>query len=187
MITMKRLFVAVPVSESIKEKIKPLAKALEDTGADLKPVSLENMHFTLKFLGEVEESKIPEIKEKLGQIAKSSRKFELRLKEVGVFPSLERINVVWIGAKSPECVSLMKEANEQLRYIRKDEHEEEMPHLTIARVKSARNKEKLVAFVDKFKKEELGQMSVDKILLCESELTPEGPKYTVIDEWMLEI
>ncbi len=85
---MKRLFVAVPVSEEVKRKIRILLKDLSTTGADLKLVSLSHLHFTLKFLGDVDEKMISQIEEKLAGIAEKTKGFEVSVKGVGVFPSL---------------------------------------------------------------------------------------------------
>lgn len=177
---MKRLFVAVPITEEIKGRITPLREELKVSGADLKLVALENLHFTLKFLGDVNESKIPEIVEKLSLLQR--KPFSLSLCGVGVFPSLERINVVWIGVESPELESLMQKINLSLNYFRKEEHEE-TPHLTIARVKSGRNKEKLPSLAEKYKNTLFGEMMIGRIILYESELGKEGPKYTIIQEF----
>ncbi len=179
---MKRLFMAVPVTEEIKEKIKLLFQELAESGADLKLVSVENMHFTLKFLGKVEESKIPEIVEKLSRL--HQKPFSLSLRGVGVFPSLERIKVVWVGIESVELIVLMKEINQTLNYIRKEEREEK-PHLTIARVKLGKNKEQLQKVVEKYKNTLFGEMVADTIVLFESELRKEGPKYSVMKEFTL--
>ncbi len=183
---MKRLFVAVPVSEKIKDGMKPVLEALSETGADLKLVSLSNLHLTLKFLGEVSEEKIPEIVEKLKGIAGKTSAFELKIAKIGVFPSLDRINVIWAGIEDPSLLSLMREVNKELDYLRKDEHENEMPHLTLARVKSARNKKELQEFVKKNEDKEFGTMMVDKIILSESELTREGPVYRAVGEFRLK-
>ena len=182
---MKRLFVAVPVSEEIKERIKPVLSELPKTGADLKVVSIFNLHFTLKFLGEVEEKKIPEIEEKLTEIAQKTKKFEVSLKGVGVFPSLERINVIWVGTEGTGLVSLMKSVSKELNFIRKNDQEEEVAHLTIARVKSGRGKKELQEFVKKFEKAEFGTMKVDKMILFESELKREGAVHKVVKEFEL--
>ncbi len=182
---MKRLFVAVPVSEEVKDKIKSVVDELSKTGADLKLVSLENLHFTFKFLGNVEDGKIPEIENKLQKIAESYAQFEIKVKGVGVFPSLERINVVWIGVEDSSLAALMKIVNKDLDYVKKNDHEEEIPHLTIARVKTGRNKEKVQELVKRFENTEFGKMLVDKLILYESELTPEGPVYKVVKEFKL--
>ncbi|MBI4147067.1 RNA 2',3'-cyclic phosphodiesterase [Candidatus Woesearchaeota archaeon] len=182
---MKRLFVAVPVSEGIRDKIKPIAQALSETDADLKLVSLSNLHFTLKFLGDVEEKNIPEIENKLAGIAEKTKRFEVSVKSVGVFPSLDRISVVWIGAENSELFSLMKTIGKELDFIKKNDHEEDVPHLTLARVKTNRNQKELQEFVKKFENTGFGKMMVDKLILFESELRREGAVYRVIKGWEL--
>lgn len=180
-----RVFIGVPVSEEIKEKIKPLIESLKATGADLNLVSLKNLHFTVKFLGEVSSAnEVEEIKDKLSKI--HFKKFDLKLETVGVFPSLERMNVVWIGIKSGsnELVGLMKKVNGELYYIRKNEHEE-IPHLTIARVKTGKNKEKLQEFIKSAEHGKFGSMTVDKLILYKSDLTPEGPVYSELSVFNL--
>lgn len=182
---MKRLFVGIRVPEEVREKIKPVQEKLIKTGANLTLVSLNNFHFTLKFLGNEEESKIPQIEDKLKKIALDTSSFYFSVQGVGVFPGEERISVVWVGAQSKELVSLMKETNQSLNYIRKSEHEEEIPHLTIARVKSGKNKEELRKVVLEFSSTVFGNVLVDKIMLFESVLTPQGPMYTVVKEFLL--
>lgn len=179
-----RLFVGIPLSADLKEKIKPLYSVLKETGADFNFVSLENLHFTLKFLGEVEESKVGEIERKLKEI--SARKFAVSLKKVGVFPSWERINVIWIGTESKELLSLMKKVDDKLNYLRKNDFDKEVAHLTLARVKSGRNKEKLQEVLKKVENDEFGRMMADKFVLYKSELKLEGPVYRAVGEFWLE-
>lgn len=183
---MKRLFVAVPISEEVKSKINPVVDELVKTGADLKLVSLSHLHFTLKFLGDVDEKKIPEIEKTLAGLAEKTKPFEISVKGVGVFPSLERINVVWVGVEGSDRLSLLKAVGKELDFIRQNDHEEEIAHLTIARVKTGKNKENLQEFVKKFEKKDFGRMIIDKMILFESELTPKGPVYKVVREFGLQ-
>jgi len=180
---MKRLFVAVPVSEEVKERIKPVLSELSKTGADLKLVPLSHLHFTLKFLGDVDEKIIPEIEKKLVEIAARTKTFEVLVTGIGVFPPLERINVLWIGVENPNLVSLMKAVGKELDFVRKDDPSEDVAHLTIARVKTGRNKKELQELVKKNEKKEFSTMKVDKIILFESELTREGPVHKVVKEF----
>lgn len=180
---MKRLFIAIPVVEEVKIRLKSLLQELNETGADLKPVSVENLHFTLKFLGNVDEENIPEMIQKLTAI--SFKPFTISLQGVGFFPSVDRINVLWVGMNSPELIFLLKEVNQTLNYIRQEERED-VPHLTIARVKSGKNKEKLQQLVQKYKNTLFGEMMVDKIILFESELGKEGPKYESLQDFSLQ-
>ena len=181
----RRLFVGVPVSEEVRTKVGSMMEALEETGAELNIVPLHNLHFTIKFLGNVDEGEVVGVREKLAKVAESSRKFTISLKKVGVFPSLERINVIWVGTEGEGFIPLMKEAEKELSYIRRNEFETEVPHLTIARVRSGRNKFELQDWVKENKDREFGEMVVDKIILYESELMPSGPVYSVVEEFGL--
>ena len=179
---MKRLFVGIPVSEEIKVTLQPVVDQLRQTGADLTMVAMDKPHFTLKFLGDVSEKEISFVLEKLETI--TVPKFTLSVAGVGVFPSLERINVIWIGTKSKDLIVLMKKITEQLNDIKKEEREE-MPHLTLARVKSGRNKELLWEVIKKWENHDFGKMLADKFVLYESTLKPEGPIYNVVKKFKL--
>ncbi len=182
---MKRLFVGIPVSEQVRSNLKLFVEKLTATGAELNLVSLENLHFTIKFLGQVDEDKIEEINEKLNAVIKNKLKFRVQLKEVGVFPSWQMINVIWIGTDSRELISIIKETNKALEEIRTEELSTAVAHLTVARVKSRKNKEKLEEVLQKFKHENFGEMIFDRLILYESKLTPKGPIYKVVKEFNL--
>ncbi len=182
---MKRLFLGFPLAEEVAEKIKPVLEKLEQTGADLKLVSVANLHLTVKFLGEVADEKVEEVKEKAAALAREEKPFRVKLTQVGAFPSLDKINVVWIGVESREMPGMMRKANRLLNYLR-EEARTEVPHLTIARVKSGKNKEKLQTVLEKAKNEDFGEMEVDRIVLYASNLTPQGPAYTFLEEFVLK-
>lgn len=97
---------------------------------------------------------------------------------------MEKINVVWIGAEGFVLPKLMNAVNERLDHIRHNEHEE-VPHLTIARVKSGRGREEMKKWLNKNKDKDFGKMLVDKFFLYESELTAEGPKYKIVKSFNL--
>ena len=178
---MRRLFIGIPVSEDVKKNIQTLVSTLDETGADCNFV--KEFHFTLKFLGDVEEEKIPEIIEKLNNI--SVNQFSVKLKGVGVFPNLKQIRVIWVGVEDAHLTQLMREVNTKLNYIRKNDHEE-TPHLTVARVKSAKNMEQLKKVLQTLKDKEFGEMVVDKMILYESELTPQGAVYKIVKEFTFQ-
>ena len=110
--------------------------------------------------------------------------FEINVKGIGVFPHLNHIRAIWIGMDSEELALLTRKINEQLNYIRREQREE-IPHLTVARMKTARNKDKVREVLQKVENEDFGSMLVDKVVLYESELTPEGPVYSVLEEFKL--
>lgn len=177
----------IPLGESVTEQINLFSKELADTGGDFRFVSPQNLHLTLSFLGDVEEEKISLLVEKLSYLLAKKERLKIEILGAEVFPGGKRINVIWLGLRngtqSKELVGLMKKINQTLAI--KNNHEEEIPHLTIARVKSGKNKEKISEVIKKFEKVSFGSFVADKIILYESELTPEGPGYKVVREFLL--
>ncbi|MEK6937497.1 MAG: RNA 2',3'-cyclic phosphodiesterase [Nanoarchaeota archaeon] len=181
---MKRLFVGIPLSSDLKQGIEPLLTELKLPG--ISPVAMENLHLTLKFLGEVEEEKILKIQEKLSQLASLTPSFRVELQGIGAFPNLKQPKVVWIGTESKELVKLMREADKEWNDIRQNEHPAEMPHLTLARIKST-NEFLLRSFLHRYSNQNWGSLKVDRICLYEATLTPTGPIYAVLSENKLKM
>lgn len=173
-----RLFVGIPISSGIKE-ILSVSRNLQELGASV--VCQDNLHITLKYLGTTLEDKIQGIIDKLKDISRLEP-FRITLSEVGVFPHLEHINVIWIGINEQALTKLILKTHEALDYIRREDHQEIKPHLTIARVKS-KNLLELQNFIEKIKGTDFGSMIVDRIVLYESTLTPEGSVYRPIQEF----
>lgn len=180
-----RCFIAVAVPEELKDKIFEVQSKLKQIGANLKLVEKENLHFTVKFLGEIEEDQIKEVKEFLGSLEEKS--FEISIKGLGVFPTEDYIKVVWLGVEKNQDIflNLIKKINKNLDKIRK-EKKELNTHLTIARVRSAKNKNELKTVIQDLKEIKIGKMQVSSLKLISSELTPEGPKYTELAEFELK-
>ncbi len=181
---MKRLFIGVPISSEIKEKVKPFYEELELLHANVKLVGENNLHFTLKFLGDVAEEKIFSVCNILKICLEGKKPFSVTVKGIAVFPCEEQINTIWVSSADSSLRSLMKIINEELDFIRKEKHED-TPHITIARVKSGKNKEIIKKLIEKYKDTEFGTMLVNKVILYESELRREGPVYKVVKIFLL--
>ncbi|HLD33547.1 MAG TPA: RNA 2',3'-cyclic phosphodiesterase [Candidatus Nanoarchaeia archaeon] len=122
-----RLFVGIPIPEELKQKCAEAQIHLKG-----KLVPQANFHFTLKFLGEQDNTS--EIMEILNKIAKKHKPFQLHLHGIGAFPSAAKPDVVWIGTKpSREFISLAEDIHKHLDEFHKEEHKEIIPHLTITR------------------------------------------------------
>ena len=173
-----RSFIAIDIPEEIKEKIMMVAKELEEKiKGNAKFVERENLHITLKFLGEIEENKVQEIKKIINSISISP--FRIKLRGIGVFPNENFIRVIWIGGESKELEKIVDHLNKELEKNLKIRTEEQKftIHLTIARVKSKIN---ISDFLDKYKNYEFGEFEVsdiNQIKLKKSTLTPKGPIY----------
>jgi 2'-5' RNA ligase len=168
---MVRCFIAVyPVkSQKVFELQEKIGKLI-----DGKEVEKENMHITLSFLGEKQESEINEIKERLDKIAKNSYKREAILTRVKFIPNERFFRVIAIDVAGLEDLSeiIEKEVGGDVK----------PPHLTLFRVKNVKDKKVLLEFGNIEINEKI---FVDKICLMKSTLTPKGPIYEVIDSFEL--
>lgn len=169
----KRLFVAVEVPSEIRHELFEFASQLKQDG--VKIVEEENLHITLRFIGEVPAAKLPEITERLKKV--KPRKIDCTLKGIGVFPNERYISVVWVGVESDGLAELAADVIDQLRGIGKEEDRPFSAHLTIARVKK---KIDLKDFLEKNKNKEFGKFTASGFTLFESRLTPKGPIYTPV-------
>jgi 2'-5' RNA ligase len=172
-----RVFVAVPIPEELKEKITELGKEIEQDG--IKLVAPQNMHMTMKFIGEVPDSKIGEIETVLRDV--KFKRFDCIVKSVGVFPNEDYIRVVWAGIESSGLDELAKNVMDVLaNYGKKEQFS---GHATIARVKK---KVDLKGFLEKHKDDQFGKFSVSEFKLIQSVLEKEGPVYTTVSVFKAE-
>ena len=178
-----RSFIAVDLDDTVREAIAGFQRTLTATGADLKLVETQNIHITLSFLGDVVVGAIAEICRVVDDV--KFRPFEVELKGVGVFPNMSRINVVWIDiVKGSET---LRDIFNQLQPgigrlgLRPDDRGFS-PHITVARVRSGRNKDRLSKIVLDTQDSEFGKMIVEAVRLKRSVLTPEGPIYSTLHE-----
>lgn len=178
-----RSFIAIDLGSQIVDQIVALQRTLRDTGADVKLVEAENIHITVRFLGEISLSLVERIGEELKTLRFDT--FETSLQGVGVFPDMRRINVVWIGIERNvlELVGLHGQVESRLKKLNiRPDNRGFSPHITIARVKSARNKDKLGEAILAMQDKEFGAFPVDSVKLKKSVLTPKGPVYTTLAE-----
>ncbi|HLD59764.1 MAG TPA: RNA 2',3'-cyclic phosphodiesterase [Candidatus Bilamarchaeaceae archaeon] len=164
---MVRCFIAINLPSEIKDKILSISKSIHTDVVRL--VKPENLHITLKFLGEVSEDQVEEIKTKLSSISFSP--FILPIEGIGVFPNENYVKVVWIGCKSDE---LEKLSDEMEKLLGKSDRQF-TSHLTIARVTKKIN---MTYFLEKNKNLKVGDIQINSFELMKSELTPSGPIYT---------
>jgi len=179
-----RSFVAVDLEEpSIRERIVRAQRGLQETRAQLKLVDAELLHLTLRFLGEIPLSTVEKVKEAMGILRFAP--FEVELSGLGAFPSLGRINVVWVGITHGHEVldQIFHQLEPKLRQIGLPaDNKGFSPHLTIARVRSGLNRAALADYVSSMRDEEFGKMIVRAVRLKRSTLTPKGPIYNTIHE-----
>ena len=179
-----RSFVSIDLEdEQILSKVDSVISSLTSIGADLKTVERENIHFTLKFLGNVTAPKLAEVRTALGQVKFAP--FTLEVRGSGAFPSLKRMNVVWIGigegwSKAQQIFEQTEKLLHEVGFSR--ETRPFSPHITVARVKSPRKRDEIATFLEHLADESFGAFKVDRVRLKQSVLSPSGPKYSTLFE-----
>lgn len=170
-----RIFTAVSVPDSVKDVLVSVQKKLKH--AKMVLVKKEAMHVTLKFLGEVSDSKIDEIKRRL-----SGARFEkcsVRLDGLGVFPAAGTPKVVWTGLKPKQKLVELHQQIEQALAGLFPAGEHFHAHITLARVKSVENKKEFKELLKTISVPPL-EFTLVSFELVASTLTPEGPVYETI-------
>jgi len=179
-----RSFVAFDIdSELVLKRLSEAQNILTNTGADLKLVKPQNIHVTMRFLGNISPPMVDSIHEEMKKI--SFTPFEIELKGLGAFPSLKYARVVWVGIRkgADELMNVFNQLEPRLRRLGfKPDPKGFSPHLTIARVKTGRHKAELVKCVEDLVDYEFGIIKADYLKLKKSVLTPKGPIYTTLRE-----
>jgi 2'-5' RNA ligase len=180
-----RSFLAIELPATVQAKIGKIEEAAKATSADVRWVSPGKIHFTLKFFGNIEESKVDSIVAAIQGPIGAAKPFQLSVRGTGAFPNLKNPRVVWIGLVDLEgrLAALQKEVESSLEKIGFEPEDRPFrPHLTLGRVKTSRGRDELIRIVEKYREEEIGTLQVEKIVLFKSDLTPTGPIYTSLRE-----
>jgi len=184
-----RLFVSVDLPDDLAEPVADLqAEFTEASG--LKFTDPEQAHITMKFLGDVEEGRLPALERALSAAVADADidPVTVRYGGLGVFPSLEYISVVWLGVKEggDELTRLHEAIEHRTTAMGFDAEDHDFtPHVTLARMEHAGGKE-LVQDLVRERDPTIGETRVDEIRLTESTLTDEGPVYSTVESFPLE-
>ncbi len=178
-----RLFVAVPLDETLRPAVVDLQRAIAgawpQAAARVKWVEPENLHFTLKFLGEVPEEHLPSVVEAVREVA-IRQPFELSIESLGAFPDLRAPRVLWVGVRegARELATLAQHVEEALfraRFPREERPFE--PHLTIGRIRTGGKERGLWQALERLRDAKIGRQRVEWVVVMESRLGPKGPTY----------
>lgn len=173
-----RAFLAIDVDEDLKAKMYKIVKEFKQIDARIKYVELENLHLTLKFFGDIDTEGIDLLSSKIESVVSNFDKFTIKIKGCGAFPNNNRIKVIWLGLDESAIVKqLHDELDKEFVKLGFDKDKKFSTHLTIGRMKSAKGKNEVKSKIEEFSEVEIGEMSVDRIVLKKSTLTPQGPIY----------
>lgn len=181
-----RLFIAINLPNWLRAKLVQFQSELKKVGIKGKFVEKENIHLTLKFLGET--SNIEQISKKIEQVCARFSSFEASLRGIGGFPSKSRPRIIWaglgLGAEAARALHIeLERALTQLGFPRDSRYEN---HITLVRVKNITDKLKLAMLFERYADFEFGHFKIDRIALMSSILRKCGPVYRVVKEFLLK-
>lgn len=169
-----RVFIASDLPEDIKEELKEI-RISEDIAKIIYPTE---RHLTLRFLGEIGNKKVEIVRKNLRKVRVKG--FNLKLDKIGFFPNKEYMRVVWVGlTPKRKVIELKQKIDDAIMDLFPREKRFE-PHVTLGRIKSIKDKEKFRKFFDLDLE---GGFNVKSFKLIKSELTKEGAKYEVLEEY----
>ena len=180
-----RSFIAFDIdSESVLKRMAEVQTMLTKTGADLRLVEPKNIHMTLRFLGNITPSTVEKIFEEMKKVQFTP--FDVRLHGVGAFPNPRYPRVVWAGITqgADQLRSIFEQLEPKLLGLGfAPDPKGFSPHLTIARVRSGRNRVELAKCLSENENCEFGVIDAKCLKLKRSDLTPRGPIYSTLKEF----
>lgn len=176
-----RLFVCVWVPDVLRKKIKDFQEKMVDLPMKAKFVETDNLHFTVTFLGEISDDKLPDLKNKLDESVKDIDKFNVKIEELKVIPNENYARVIGIKVKDGEIANLIKNVTNLIggKYYLEQK-------ITLCRIKNIFEREKLQKFIEINKNIKIGEFQVDAVSLAQSKLTRSGPIYKTIHDSYLK-
>ena len=179
-----RLFIAITLSQSLRDHLTGIQDSLASAREELRFTSPENLHLTLKFLGEVPDAKISQVLEILRKAGSECSCFTMALFETGCFPERGGVRIVWAGLKEDtgvlaNCATLLEDEYQSLGFEK--ESRAFSPHITIARVRKNSSPRNLREIVSGLKPKRIEQ-HVTHLSLMRSVLQKSGASYELIEE-----
>ena len=182
-----RTFVAIEIPSEIQEKINELQIKLKPLAGGISWVRSQNIHLTLKFLGEIDQNLLGSVISTVTQAAEGFTPFQIKILGAGFFPNAQRPRVIWVGCEetSHRLLRLQTTLENSLATIGFEKEKRKFsPHLTIGRVKYFKN---IAAVVSAVKDLDFnaGEFDVRRIVVMRSQLHPGGSIYTPLGEAQL--
>lgn len=185
-----RTFIALEIDEKTKEEITKIQDRIRQSDSlSGKWVQKDNLHLTLKFLGNAQLKSVESIKEKIKQSIHGEHAISCSLTHIGVFPNEKFPRVIWAGieGENVKIINLAKRLQEALsEFGLENENRDFKTHITICRPKQITNRNKFSAVLEEINKNfNPFDFIINKITFFESKLTPKGPTYLAISNYTL--
>lgn len=178
---MIRTFIALDLPPNVRTSLEGFVRELKKADAPVAWVKSDRIHLTLKFLGDVPEERIPDIREAMERVAASTRPLTLGVAGCGAFPTMKEMRVVWVGLRSGNepLARLARRIEEILAPLGfKREGRPFKPHLTLGRVKGRQHLKALQEVLLANQGFAAEDFDVTEVVLYKSDLRPDGARYT---------
>ncbi len=183
-----RAFIAIEIDSGIRKKLSEHIDTLKSAGADVKWVVPENIHLTVKFLGYIEEETLPDLNKIVYDAVSSLKSFNISIGNIGAFPSIKRPRIVFVcvDEKETNLLALYENLNKEVEELGiKKESKKYVGHITLGRLRTQKNISKLTTVLKSETECFFGIKKVNYVSLMQSQLTPTGPIYTKLNNFLL--
>jgi RNA 2',3'-cyclic 3'-phosphodiesterase len=182
-----RVFIAIELPDEVKDALAALQNELRKVQTEIGWTKPENLHLTLKFLGEVEADRLSDVNQACAAAVARVSPFSIGVQDTGVFPTLKQPRVLWVGLAEglAELQTLHKKLDENLHALGfAQETRAFKPHLTLGRVKSLKNVSEVTAKLLAYHLPELS-FHAHELVVMQSQLHPAGSIYTPLAKCLL--
>ncbi|MBN1459556.1 MAG: RNA 2',3'-cyclic phosphodiesterase [Armatimonadetes bacterium] len=184
-----RCFVAVKIPEAAAARVREAQERLREAEPSWKWVDPDTFHLTLKFLGQVSSDRLGELWSAITASLDGRHSFVMTLKGLGAFPNARSPRVAWAGIQEGaqelgELAEAVETACERLDFER--EQRPFAAHLTLGRARRGQTKSQVGQAIEREGDIEFGEAPVERVLLMQSQLRPDGARYTILEEHELE-
>ncbi|MFO7945724.1 MAG: RNA 2',3'-cyclic phosphodiesterase [Armatimonadota bacterium] len=184
-----RLFYGIYIPQHLRGIMGDVQKGLAKSHCSVKWVEAENIHITLRFIGDTPQSRVSEYADAGRRAASTCMPFDMELCGVGAFPHPKRPKTLWVGVG--EGAAGVKTVYERLSEVLENsglaesEDRPYVPHCTVGRVRSSRNIGRLTTILTRAEDADIGTMRCDGFTLIASKLSSSGPTYTPLERFVL--
>ena len=179
-----RIFIGVKLNETVHQKIETFLKPFKKAGTPIRWVKPENVHITLKFIGEVPKDKYLQIEKQLSNLDLAVDSMDIKLTGCGKFGKQDTLNIFWIGLEpNPLLNRLYDLIEESLNKIGIEKESRPFkPHITVGRNKRNYNFKGFYETIADKSDQPIAEFTVSHFQVFKSDLKPEGPIYTILKE-----
>jgi RNA 2',3'-cyclic 3'-phosphodiesterase len=177
-----RTFIALELPEELKKSLGRLQAKFKEFASGVKWVRPENIHLTLKFLGDINPDRVAPVSAVLERLAHDAAPFLLDVAGIGAFPNDRNPKVLWAGMQIDDRLHVFQQEIETALAATGFAREQRpfAPHLTLGRLRDGRARRDIAGLIEQYSSERFGRFTADRIVFFKSELQPSGPVYEAI-------